>query len=91
LQVGATRSEHSMRVKPFFVVFPVIVGVALYAYYAPKKKPEGPINITPKEYIELVEKRKEERLKQAAEEEKRAAAEAAAKQESTDTPAESGQ
>jgi hypothetical protein len=48
-----------MKVKPFFVVFPVLVGVVIYAYYAPEEKPEGAA--TPKEYIERVEKKRSEK------------------------------
>jgi hypothetical protein len=50
-----------MRVKPFFVVFPVLVGVIVYAYYAPEKKPEQATTLTPKQYIELVEQKKQEK------------------------------
>jgi hypothetical protein len=50
-----------MQVKPFFVVFPVLVGVIIYAYYAPKDKPERATTLTPKQYIELVEKKKLEK------------------------------
>jgi type IV secretory pathway VirB10-like protein len=56
-----------MKVKPFFVVFPVLVGVIVYAYYAPKEKPEQATTLTPKQYIELVEKKKLEK-KQAEKE-----------------------
>ncbi|MCP4283814.1 MAG: hypothetical protein GY792_05105 [Gammaproteobacteria bacterium] len=52
-----------MRIKPFFPVFAVLVGVVVYAYYAPENRPEKGITTTPKEYIELVEKNKAERLK----------------------------
>ncbi len=50
-----------MRVKPFFVVFPVLVGVVVYGYYAPEEKPEQDITLTPKQYIELVEQKKQEK------------------------------
>ncbi len=50
-----------MKVKPFFVVFPVLVGVIVYAYYAPEEKPEHATTLTPKQYIELVEKKKQEK------------------------------
>ncbi len=50
-----------MRIKPFFVIFPVLIGVIAYAYYAPKDKPEGDATLTPKQYIELVEKKKLEK------------------------------
>lgn len=56
-----------MKVKPFFVVFPVLVGVIIYAYYAPKEKPEQATTLTPKQYIELVEQKKLEK-KQAEKE-----------------------
>jgi len=54
-----------MQVKPFFVFFPVLVGVVIYAYYAPERKPERATNLTPKQYIELVEKKKIEKRQQA--------------------------
>ena len=50
-----------MKVKPFFVVFPVLVGVIIYAYYAPEEKPEQATTLTPKQYIELVEQKKQEK------------------------------
>lgn len=50
-----------MKVKPFFVVFPVLVGVIIYAYYAPEEKPEQATTLTPKQYIELVEKKRQEK------------------------------
>jgi hypothetical protein len=53
-----------MQVKPFFVVFPVLIGVIIYAYYAPKDAPERATTLTPKEYIELVEKNKIEKRKE---------------------------
>lgn len=56
-----------MRIKPFFPVFAVLVGVVVYAYYAPQERPEKGITTTPKEYIELVEKNKAERLKKEQE------------------------
>ena len=57
-----------MQIKPFFVVFPVLIGVIVYAYYAPKDKPERATTLTPKQYIELVEKNKIEKREQAAQE-----------------------
>jgi hypothetical protein len=50
-----------MQIKPFFVIFPVLVGVVIYAYYAPQEKPERATTLTPKQYIELVEKKKQEK------------------------------
>ncbi len=54
-----------MQIKPFFVIFPVLIGVIVYAYYAPKEKPEGATTLTPKQYIELVEKNKREKQEQS--------------------------
>ncbi|MES9901212.1 MAG: aldehyde dehydrogenase [Sedimenticola sp.] len=51
-----------MQIKPFFPVFIVLVGVVIYAYYAPKNRPERAINLTPKEYIELVQKNRAAKL-----------------------------
>ena len=64
-----------MKVKPFFIVFPVLVGVVIYAYFAAEEKPEGAANLTPKEYIELVEQQKTERLKKEAASQAEAASE----------------
>ena len=58
-----------MRIKPFFPVFVVLVGVVVYAYYAPEDRPEKGLTTTPKEYIELVEKNKAERLKKEQQQE----------------------
>jgi hypothetical protein len=57
-----------MKIKPFFVVFPVLVGVVIYAYYAPEEKPEGALS--PKEYIEQVEKKRSEKQRAMKAEEK---------------------
>jgi hypothetical protein len=57
-----------MQIKPFFVIFPVLIGVIVYAYYAPKDKPEGATTLTPKQYIELVEKNKREKQEQSMQE-----------------------
>ncbi len=48
-----------MKIKPFFPVFIVLIGAVIYAYYAPRQKPESAATLTPKEYIELVEKNRE--------------------------------
>jgi hypothetical protein len=50
-----------MNIKPFFPVFIVLVGVVIYAYYAPERKPERATTLTPKQYIEQVEKNKAEK------------------------------
>ncbi|MES9960125.1 MAG: aldehyde dehydrogenase [Sedimenticola sp.] len=53
-----------MQIKPFFPVFIAIVGVVVYVHYNAEKVPERPSTATPKEYIELVEKSKRERIQQ---------------------------
>lgn len=59
-----------MKVKPFFPVFIVLVGVVIYAYFAPQQRPEPATTLTPKKYIELVEKNREkQRENQRAESE----------------------
>lgn len=50
-----------MKIKPFFPVFIVLVGVIAYAYYTAEEKPDRAVTATPRQYIEMVEKRKEER------------------------------
>ncbi|MES9844935.1 MAG: aldehyde dehydrogenase [Candidatus Sedimenticola sp. PURPLELP] len=70
-----------MKINPFFPVFIAIVGVVIYAQYNAEKKPESSTTVTPKEYIEMVEKTKEERIRKSreeAEKEKSAAEESAA-------------
>lgn len=57
-----------MKQKPFLLILAVLIGVIAYAYYAPKKSPERATNLTPKQYIELVEEKKQARKAQAAEE-----------------------
>ena len=49
-----------MKIKPFFPILIVLIGVVIYAYYAPQKKPEPATTLTPKKYIELVEKNREQ-------------------------------
>ncbi len=53
-----------MKIKPFFVVFIVLVGTIIYAYYAMEEKPEKAMTATPKQYIKMVEEKKSERLKE---------------------------
>jgi hypothetical protein len=64
----ARNRTRQMKIKPFFVVFPVIVGVVIYAYYAPEQRPEGAAS--PKEYIERVEKKRAEKQQAMKEEDK---------------------
>jgi hypothetical protein len=52
-----------MQIKPFFPVFIVLVVTVIYAYYAMEKKPEKAMTATPKQYIQMVEEKKAERLK----------------------------
>jgi hypothetical protein len=54
----------TMKIKPFTVIFIVLVGVVIYAYYAPEKKPETGTMVTPKKYIEMVQKDRAEQLMQ---------------------------
>jgi hypothetical protein len=57
-----------MEQKPFLLIVAVLIGVVIYAYYAPKEAPERATTLTPKQYIELVEQKKQERKQEAAEE-----------------------
>lgn len=57
-----------------YILLLAVVVAAIAGYYLPTKRPETGASMTPKEYIELVEKKKAQRLKYAAEEQ---AAEAA--------------
>ncbi len=59
-----------------YILLLAIIVAAIAGYYLPTKRPETGASMTPKEYIELVEKKKAQRLKYAAEEQ---AAEAAGK------------
>jgi len=59
-----------------YILLLAILVAAIAGYYLPTKRPETGASMTPKEYIELVERKKAQRLKYAAEEEAaRAAAE----------------
>lgn len=60
-----------------YILLLAILVAAIAGYYLPTKRPETGASMTPKEYIELVEKKKAQRIKYAAEE--RAALEAAEK------------
>ncbi len=52
-----------MNTKNFLVIFLAIVIAVVYAYYVSEKNPEKATAVTPKQYIELVEKDKAERRK----------------------------
>jgi hypothetical protein len=58
-----------------YILLLAILVAAIAGYYLPTKRPQTGTSMTPKEYIELVEKKKAQRLKYAAEE--RAAEQAA--------------
>lgn len=66
-----------------YILLMAILAAAIAGYYLPTKRPETGASMTPKEYIELVEKKKAQRLKYAAEE---AAGDPAAGSASGDTP-----
>ncbi|MCP3867183.1 MAG: hypothetical protein GY703_03630 [Gammaproteobacteria bacterium] len=50
-----------MKINPFFPVLIVLLGVVIYAYYSLEKKPDPAVTVTPRQYIEMVEKNKEQR------------------------------
>ncbi|MCB1790950.1 MAG: hypothetical protein KDJ27_06040 [Gammaproteobacteria bacterium] len=56
-----------------YILLLAILVAAIAGYYLPTKRPETGASMTPKEYIELVEKKKAQRLKYAAEEEQSSA------------------
>ena len=58
-----------------YILLLAILVAAIAGYYLPTKRPETGASMTPKEYIQLVEKKKAQRIKYAAEE--KAAQEAA--------------
>lgn len=55
-----------------------VIVAAILGYYLPTKRPESGVTLTPKEYIELVEKKKQQRLKYEREAAERAAQQSAA-------------
>lgn len=57
-----------------YILLLAILVAAIAGYYLPTKRPETGASMTPKEYIELVEKKKAQRIKYAAEEEAEPAA-----------------
>lgn len=50
-----------------YILLLAILVAAIAGYYLPTKRPETGASMTPKEYIELVEKKKAQRLKYATE------------------------
>jgi len=67
-------ARQSDRTNVYILLLAILVA-AIAGYYLPTKRPETGASMTPKEYIQLVEKKKAQRLKYAAEE--KAAQEAA--------------
>ncbi|MGB5560913.1 MAG: hypothetical protein WBN02_01230 [Sedimenticolaceae bacterium] len=51
-----------------YILLLAILVAAIAGYYLPTKRPETGASMTPKEYIQLVEKKMAQRLKYAAEE-----------------------
>jgi hypothetical protein len=51
-----------------YILLLAILVAAIAGYYLPTKRPETGASMTPKEYIELVEKKKAQRIKYAEEE-----------------------
>jgi hypothetical protein len=51
-----------------YILLLAILVAAIAGYYLPTKRPETGTSLTPKEYIELVEKKKAQRLQYATEE-----------------------
>ena len=52
----------------FYIALLAILVATVAGYYLPTKRPETGASLTPREYIDLVEKKKAQRLKYAAEE-----------------------
>jgi hypothetical protein len=46
-----------------YILLLAILAAAIAGYYLPTKRPETGLSMTPKEYIELVEKKRAQRLK----------------------------
>lgn len=51
-----------------YILLLAILVAAIAGYYLPTKRPQTGASMTPKEYIQLVEKKKAQRIKYAAEE-----------------------
>jgi len=75
--MGRTRDRTNV-----YILLLAVIAAAIAGYYLPTKRPDTGATMTPKEYIELVEKKKAQRIKYAAEAEADAPAE-----ESTSPPA----
>ena len=46
----------------FYILLAAIIVAAIAAYYLPTRQPENASMMSPKEYIKLVEKKKEQRI-----------------------------
>jgi hypothetical protein len=46
-----------------YILGAAVIAAAVLGYFLPTKRPESGVTMTPKEYIELVEKKKEQRLR----------------------------
>lgn len=51
-----------------YILLLAVLAAAVAGYYLPTKRPESGTSLTPKEYIELVEKKKAQRLRYGTEE-----------------------
>lgn len=54
-----------------YILLLAIIAAVIAGYYLPTKRPETGASMTPKEYIELVEKKKAQRIRYAEEAEAR--------------------
>lgn len=61
--MGRTRDRTNV-----YILLLAILAAIIAGYYLPTKRPETGASMTPKEYIELVEKKKAQRIKFAEEE-----------------------
>ena len=79
-------SRKTNRLNLYILLLAVVVAAVL-GYYLPTKRPESGLTMTPKEYIELVEQKKEQRLRFAEEAEEAEEREDAAAAPTQDTAA----
>jgi len=64
-----------------YILLVAVIVAAIAAYYLPTRQPENVSMMSPKEYIKLVEKKKEQRIRYEQEQREREAAEQAQKPE----------
>jgi len=72
------------RLNTYILGIAVVVAVVA-GYYLPTKRPESGAMLTPKEYIELVEQKKQQRLRYEKEQKQRAEEEQDAKKQVPDS------